>query len=41
MCDEIIESYNEDVEAKLYDKFRWKKKQPVKCQISIFFLHFY
>ena len=42
MCDEIIESYEEDAEAKLYDETNFnEKKQPVKSKISIFYFHFY
>ena len=41
-CDEIIESHNEYVEVKSYDKqILTKRKQPVKRKIFIFYLHFY
>ena len=35
MCDEIIESYEEET------NFNEKKQQPVKHKISIFYFHFY
>ena len=42
MCDEIIESYKEDVEANSYNERNFNgKKQPVKRKISTFYLHFY
>ena len=47
MCDEVIESYGKNAEAKLYNKIKTiptnfnEKKQPVKHKISIFYLHFY
>ena len=34
MCDEIIEPYEEETNFN-------EEKQPVKCKISIFYLHFY
>ena len=34
MCDEIVESYNEDINFN-------EKNQTLKCKISIFYLHFY
>ena len=47
MCDDVIESYDNDGEAKSYDETKtiltisMKRKQPIKCKISIFYLHFY
>ena len=50
ICDEVIESYKEDVdtEAKWNSKAKSyyepnfnEKKQPVKRKISIFYLHFF
>ena len=34
VCDEIIESYDDEINFN-------EKKQPVKRNISIFYLHFY
>ena len=34
VCDEIIEPYEEETN---FDE----KKQPLKCKISMFYLHFY
>ena len=39
MCDEVIESYDE--ETKTVSTNSNEKKQPVKHRISIFYLHFY
>ena len=39
ISNEVIESYNE--ETKLFEQILMKRKQSVKCKISIFYLHFY
>ena len=38
-CDEIIESY--DKQTKTIPTNLMKRKQSVKCKISVFYLHFY
>ena len=38
-CDQIIESYDDETKT-ISTNFN-VKKQPVKCKISIFYLHFY
>ena len=37
-CDKCVESYDE--EKKIIQTNFSEKKQPVKCKISIFYLHF-
>ena len=47
MCDKVIESYNEDVVAKLYCKTKTiptnfnEKKATAKLKTFIFYLYFY
>ena len=38
-CDEVIESYDEEIKT-VPTNFN-EKKQPVKCKTSIFYLHFH
>ena len=38
-CDQIIKSYDDETKT-ISTNFN-EKKQPVKCKISIFYLHFY
>ena len=38
ICDENTESYGE---TKLFEQVLMKRKQPVKCNIFILYLHFY